>query len=52
MSDEPKADELSDDELEAEDGEVLPEREEMMIVDPGGDPLPGLGPPDLADPNQ
>jgi hypothetical protein len=51
MSDEqPKSDELSDDELEAEDGELLPEREEMMMVDPSGDAL--LGPPDLADPNR
>lgn len=43
-------DEFEDEELEAQDGEVLPEREEMMMVDPSGDAL--LGPPDLADPNQ
>jgi len=51
MSDEPQQkDELEEDELQAENGELLPEREEMMLVDPTGDVL--LGPPDLADPNQ
>jgi hypothetical protein len=53
MSDEQrKPAELSDEELDAENGELLPDREEMAIVDPGGDALPGLGPPDLSDPTQ
>jgi hypothetical protein len=51
MSGEPQQkDELGEDELEAENGELIPEREELTMVDPSGDAL--LGPPDLADPNQ
>lgn len=51
MSDEQhQTEELSEEELEGEEGELLPDREEMMIVDPTtGESL--LGPPDLADPN-
>jgi hypothetical protein len=48
MSDEPKP--LEEEELEAQQGEELPDREEMMLIDPSGDAL--LGPPDLSDPNQ
>jgi hypothetical protein len=48
MTDEPKP--LEPEELEEVDGEQLPEREEMMLIDPSGDAL--LGPPDLSDPNQ
>ena len=48
MSDE--RDELEEQELDGVDGEELPDRETMMLIDPGGEAL--LGPPDLADPNQ
>ena len=41
---------LDEEELEQADGEPLPDREEMMLIDPSGDAL--LGPPDLSDPNQ
>jgi hypothetical protein len=41
MADEPETrDELTEDELEAENGEELPDRETMMILDPGPGPLP------------
>ncbi len=40
---------LTDEELEEQDGEELPNREEMTVINPTGDPI--LGPPDLADPN-
>ena len=40
---------LEPEELEEAEGEQLPDREEMMLIDPGGDAL--LGPPDLSDPN-
>jgi hypothetical protein len=40
---------LEPEELEETEGEQLPDREEMMLIDPSGDAL--LGPPDLADPN-
>lgn len=51
MTDEKRdKEELEDDELEETEGELLPDREEMMLVDPTtGESL--LGPPDLADPN-
>ena len=41
MADEPKTqDQLTDEELEAEEPEELPDRETMMILDPGPGPLP------------
>jgi hypothetical protein len=43
MPDEPRTEELSEDELEAEEAEELPARETMMIVDPGPDV--GIGVP-------
>ena len=45
MSDERTPVELE--ELEKVDGEQLPDREAMMLIDPSGQSL--LGPPDLAD---
>ena len=38
---------VEDEELERAEGEPLPEREAMMLIDPSGQAL--LGPPDLAD---
>jgi hypothetical protein len=46
MSDESKP--VEQEELDEAEGEELPDREEMMLIDPSGDAL--LGPPDLADP--
>ena len=41
MADEPRTkEELTDEELEAEEAEELPDRETMMILDPGPMPLP------------
>jgi hypothetical protein len=48
MTDEPNP--LEPEELEEAEGEELPDREAMMLIDPSGDAL--LGPPDLTDPNQ
>ncbi len=50
MADEPtKERDLTDEELEAENGEQLPDRETMMIVDLGPDSgLPPVPPPDDA----
>ena len=50
MTDEPR-ESLDDDELEEQDGEELPAREAMSIIDPGGAATGNLGPPELADPN-
>ena len=41
MTDEPR--ELTEDELEEQNGELLPEREQMSLID-GSGPITGLGP--------
>ena len=40
MTDETRNDELTEDEVKAQDGEPLPDREAMMLVNPGIHPPP------------
>jgi hypothetical protein len=44
MAEEPrtKKEQLSDDELESQEAEELPDRETMMLLDPGPMPLPAV----------
>ena len=45
MAEDPRTtSELTDEELEAQEGEALPERETMMVFDPGPVPTGGLEP--------
>lgn len=50
MSDKPKTENENveeEDELEKQNGELLPDREVMTVLDPSGAATGGLGPPQL-----
>jgi hypothetical protein len=54
MSEDKKQEGLEPDELEKQEGEELPDREVMSVLDIGDGGLgpPEFGPPELSDPNQ